>query len=172
MSYIECANTHPLLLTPLVTKGDLWLPFLGAWCWAVLLRRQESLVFNVKVDLQLAGTQWAGASREGQQISTHGKQDQHAVKMQAASRGLGPGQCQLEQRREETISCFISSSCRWAWAQSTCLRPGQSVQNLCLQMTENLLNLTLNWEILMTVVWKCLTIYLSIWKRTRFNVNK
>ena len=135
---------HPLASPP---KGDLWLPFLGAWCWAVLLRCTESFVFNVKNDLQVVRTHWAGASQERQQISTHGKKDQHAVKIQAASRGSGPGQRWLKQRREETISCFISSSNRWARAWSTCLRPGQWVQTLCLQMTENLLNLILNWEI-------------------------
>ena len=54
---------HPLASSP---KGDLWLPFLGAWCWAGLLRCTASFVFNVKNDLQVVRTHWEGASQERQ----------------------------------------------------------------------------------------------------------
>lgn len=64
--------------------------------------------FNVKVECKTAGTHWAGAPQEGEQISTHRNQDHHAVKIQAQSRCSGQGQGSLEQGRKERLLLYLS----------------------------------------------------------------
>lgn len=74
------------------------------WVLICPMKKPEISSVNVEFDIVVVETHWASAPYEWQQIATHRNQDQQAVKIQAASRGSGPGQWWLEERKKRHIA--------------------------------------------------------------------